>query len=157
MHCQISHVELDALHWGPQWTPRPAEIFSALVAEALAGESWVVDGNYHQVRSLVWARANVLFWLDYSLPLCLWRLTKRLWRRGVQHEQLWNGNRERLWTQLCTRDSLYLWAFRTYRRNRRQFTEMTREPAYAHLQVVRFKTPRAAEAWLTEVLSETSG
>ncbi len=157
MQFRISHVELDALYWGPHWTPRPAEVFSALVAEALTGETWVADGNYREVRPIVWGRANALLWLDYSLPVCLWRLTRRLWRRGVKHEELWNGNRESLWSQLCTRDSLYLWALTSHPRYSRQFAENILRPEHAHLQVFRFKTSQAAEAWLAGVLSGTSG
>jgi len=117
----------------------------------------VADGNYREVRPIVWGRANALLWLDYSLLVCLWRLTRRLWRRGVKQEELWNGNRENLWAQLCTRDSLYLWALKSRPRYSRQFAENILRPEHAHLQVFRFKTPRAAEAWLAEVVSGTSG
>jgi adenylate kinase family enzyme len=39
-------VELDALHWLPGWAERPDEEFAAAVAQAAAGERWVIDGNY---------------------------------------------------------------------------------------------------------------
>jgi len=153
----IPHVELDALHWGPHWTPRPAEVFSALAAEALSGEAWVTDGNYGKVRPIVWRSANALLWLDYSLPVCLWRLTKRLCRRVFQGEELWNGNRETLGDHFFSRDSLYLWALQTHGRYRRQYAAEVLRPEYAHLKVLRFKTPRAAEAWLAELDSEAPG
>ena len=147
----IPHVELDGLYWAPRWTPRPTEVFSALVAEALFPEAWVADGNYHEVRPIVWGRANVLIWLDYSLPLILWRLTKRIWRRGLSQEALWNGNRDQLWTHYFSRDSLYLWALRSYPRYRRQFIEMIAQPDYTHLRVLQFKAPLAAEQWLAHL------
>jgi adenylate kinase family enzyme len=152
----IPHVELDALFWGPQWTARPPEVFQVLTAEALRGEAWTADGNYSRVRPIVWGRANVLIWLDYRLPLILWRLTVRIWQRFFTQEELWNGNRERLWPHYFSRDSLYLWAFKTYRRHRQQFTETIQLPEYAHLQVLRFKTPRATAQWLSGARPETT-
>ena len=35
----ISHVELDAFQWQPEWTPLEQGIFRARLAEALAGDS----------------------------------------------------------------------------------------------------------------------
>ena len=65
----IPHVELDALHWGPNWTPVAADLFRERVAQALSGEAWVVDGNYSRVRDIIWTRADTLVWLDYSWPV----------------------------------------------------------------------------------------
>ncbi len=47
------HIELDALHWGPDWTPQPVDIFRDRVRQATAGERWVVDGNYSRVRDII--------------------------------------------------------------------------------------------------------
>jgi adenylate kinase family enzyme len=53
--CALSfpHVELDALFWQPNWTPRPSEEFRKLVAQELSQGCWVTDGNYSVVRDLV--------------------------------------------------------------------------------------------------------
>ena len=144
----IPRVELDALFWGPNWTPRPAETFARLVDAAIAGETWVVDGNYHLVRDRVWRRANALFWLDYSLPQILWQLTQRICRRTLTQEELWSGNREKGWRHLFTRDSLYLWALKTYGRRRKEYAALPHLPEYAHLAVVRLKTPAHTARWL---------
>ncbi len=48
------HIELDAIHWLPDWEMRPLEEFREKVTEAIAGETWVVDGNYGKVRDIVW-------------------------------------------------------------------------------------------------------
>src|SRR5512141_1433681 len=108
----LPHIELDALFWGPNWQPAPREGFRARVAEALGGEAWVADGNYSAVRDLVWQRAQALVWLDYSLPLVLWQLAVRTWRRITQREALWGGNRESLRAQFLSRDSLFLFALK---------------------------------------------
>jgi adenylate kinase family enzyme len=150
----VPHIELDALYWGADWTPRPDEVFLALADVALRGEAWTVDGNYGKVRDLVWRRANVLVWLDYALPVILWQLTKRIWRRGLTHEELWNGNREQVWPHFFTRDSLYWWALKTYGRRRREYATLPQRPEYAHLQVVRLRTPQETARWLEKLTND---
>src|SRR5579883_1503505 len=108
------HIELDALHWGPDWTPVARDCFRAHTRRAVAGDAWVADGNYRQVRDLVWGRADTIVWLDYPLRTVLPRLLRRTLRRCLSHEVLWHGNRERLRTQFLSRDSLFLWALQTH-------------------------------------------
>lgn len=35
----VPHVELDALHWEPNWTPAPVDVFRDRVTEATAGDA----------------------------------------------------------------------------------------------------------------------
>lgn len=147
----IPHIELDALNWGPDWQMRPHEEFRQAVEQATREEFWVVDGNYSRTREIVWPRADTIVWLDYSLPLVLWRLWWRTLRRGIRKEELWSGNRERLWTNFFTRDSLFLWALQTYNRRRREYPELLRKPEYSHLKLLHLRSPRVAEMWLERV------
>jgi adenylate kinase family enzyme len=144
------HLELDGLHWGPNWTPAPRDVFRARVEAALADrERWVVDGNYRAGRDLIWPRADAVVWLDYSLPLILARLTRRTFGRGLRRTELWNGNREQLWWHFLPWDkSLYFWALKTHRRHRRDLPETLASPEYAHLAIHRFQHPRMAQDWL---------
>jgi adenylate kinase family enzyme len=147
----VPHVELDALHHGPNWTEVPDELFRVRTAELLAGDGWVADGNYSAVRDIVWARAELVVWLDYPLPLIMYRLTWRTVRRLARREELWNGNRERLSTHLFTRDSLFWWAVTTYRRRRRSFAALRASPRWPHLRWLTFRSPGDADAWLAAV------
>ncbi len=147
----LPHVELDGLYWGPGWAERPTQLFREAVAEAVAGEAWVVDGNYNQARDLIWPRAQTLIWLDYPLPIIFWRLLWRSLRRGWTQEALWNDNRESLWTQFATRNSLFLWAWRTARRRRLQYPALLQQPGNAHLQCFVFTSPRSVDRWLTRL------
>jgi adenylate kinase family enzyme len=144
----MPHVELDALHWDPGWTEAPLPVFRERVAAALGGERWVADGNYGKVRDLVWGRAELLVWLDYPLPVVMGRLVRRIFRRVLTREELWNGNRERLRDHLFTRDSLLLWALQQHPRHRREYPGRFSQPAFCHLEVVRLQSPRAAQEWL---------
>jgi adenylate kinase family enzyme len=145
---EVPHVELDAIHWGPGWTPSPEATFRRRVAEALGGEAWVTDGGYSAVRDIVWGRADTLVWLDYALPVTIWRLTRRTLRRVATGEALWNGNRETLRGCFFSRDSLFLWLLKTHGKRRRQYPLVLRQPEYAHLRVFRHRSPRETERWL---------
>lgn len=142
------YVELDALHWNPNWTGTPPEEFRARVAQAVAGEAWVVDGNYAGVRDIVWVRADTIVWLDYPLPVILWRLLRRTVRRVLTRQELWAGNRENL-RLMFSRDSIFLWALQTYQTNRRTYAAVSGDPAHAHLTIVRLRSPHACAAWLS--------
>lgn len=143
--------ELDHLYWRPGWQGTPRAEFREKVAAALAGERWIVCGNYGSVRDLVWGRADTVLWLDYPLPLSFARLVRRTWRRVVTQEELWGGNRESWRGQLLSRESLLLYAVRTHRRRRRELATQLAQPAYAHLAVVRLRSPREARAFLEEL------
>jgi len=145
----IPHVELDALYWDPNWTPAPPDLFRERAAKALKGEAWTTDGNYSSVRDIVWKRADTVVWLDYPLPVVMGRVTWRTLRRSIRREELWNENRERLREALLSRDSIVLWALRTYHRRKKEYPNLFSLPEYAHLSVVRLRTPRAAREWLS--------
>ena len=55
----IPVLELDAIHWGPNWTPIDRATIREQVQEFLPGHAWVVDGNYRgMAQDLVWAAAR---------------------------------------------------------------------------------------------------
>ena len=144
----MPHVELDALHWEPNWTAAETEVFRRRVTEALQGDGWVVDGNYSKVRDLIWPKATDVVWLDYALALKMWRLFRRTLRRSMTGEELWNGNRERFRTGFMSRDSLFVWLLRTHWSRRRRFPESFAQPAHVHLRVARLRSPRETKRWL---------
>jgi adenylate kinase family enzyme len=147
----VRHIELDALNWQPNWTQTPTDVFRARVADALNTDTWVVDGNYCKVRDIVWTRADTIIWLDYPLPVILVRLFRRTVRRVVTREELWNGNRETLRGTLLSRDSLLLWALKTYRRRRRETPMWLARPEHQHLMLIHLTSPRAADRWLAQI------
>lgn len=147
----VPHIELDALHWQPNWQEAQLDEFRVMVEDALQPQRWTLDGNYSKVRDIVWSRADTLIWLDYPLRIILWRLTKRIFKRTLTRENLWGtGNRETLWKHFLTRDSLYLWVFKTYRRRRREYPQLFQRPEHAHLQVIHLKSPHKTEQWLSK-------
>jgi len=148
---RVPHVELDQLFWGPGWQPKPADEFARLVAESTRGPSWVADGNYSPVREVLWPRANVIIWLNYSFALVLWRGIKRSVGRSLRRSELWHGNRESLRRTFLSRDSILLWIVSTYHRRQREFDELRASRAYPDAAWLEFRHPRQADKWLAGV------
>ena len=148
------HIELDALHWGPNWTEAPIETFRQRVEQALAGSTWVVDGNYHKVRDLTWGRATTLVWLDYNLPVVLWRLVWRTVGRLFKREELWNSNRETFKNAFLSRNSLFLFAISSQGRQRTAYPQVLKNSEYAHLQIIHLCSPKETNQWLERLVKE---
>jgi adenylate kinase family enzyme len=147
----IPHVELDALHWQPNWVPMETPDFRQKVTEALSGPAWVADGNYSKVRDVLWSRATTLVWLDYPLPVILVQLTQRTWKRVTSQQELWNGNRETWRGAIFSKDSLFLWALQSYSRQRRLYAQYHTKPEGAHLQMIRLRSREETTAWLVQI------
>jgi adenylate kinase family enzyme len=147
----IPHVELDTLHWEPNWTEATIEVFRSRVATALSGDAWVVDGNHSKIRPLVWSRADTIVWLDYAFAIVMGRILQRTIRRVVLREECCNGNRETFQKSFLSGDSVIVWAGQTYQKNRRQYSTLFQQPEFMHLKKVRLTSPRMAQRWLEEV------
>ncbi len=149
----LDYVELDALYWQPNWVGTPDEEFAQKVSEATRGARWVVAGNYSRTRPITWPRAQVIIWLDYSLPLIFWRLITRTIRRSLSRELLWGTNRDRFWIhfKLWSDESLVKWLFKTYGRRKKEYPELFAEPEYKHLEVLRFTSPKDTALWLDKL------
>jgi shikimate kinase len=147
-------IELDALFWGPNWSKPAPEDFRTRVAERIAADTWVADGNYSVIRDLIWARADTFIWLDPPFRVLCWRLFLRTNRRILSGQELWSGtgNRERFANAYLSKDSLYVWLVRAYGRHRRIWPRELAKPEYAHLAVHRFRSSRAAARWLEDVI-----
>jgi adenylate kinase family enzyme len=151
---RVPHIELDALRFGAEWVEAPDELFRSRVREAVGADRWVVDGNYgKKVRDLVWDRADTVIWLDFSFPVTLNRLLRRTIRRIVTGEECCNGNREKL-RQALSRDSIILWALKTYGRRRREYPPLLASVQRKGVQTIRLASPREADRWLSELTPE---
>ena len=150
------HIELDSLHWEPDWREAPTEVLRERVAQVITQPRWVIDGNYGKVSDLVWSAAETLVWLDYSIVRVLSQLLRRTVVRLISGQELWNSNKESFRSAFLTRDSLFLWALKTHWRHRRTFPQYFRQREFAHLHVVRLRSPREAKAFLRSLAAPSS-
>ena len=143
----VPHVELDALHHGPNWLETPAEEFRRRVAAATGVDGWVVDGNYDsKLGDLVLARADTVVWLDLPLRVALTRVTRRTIRRIHTGQELWSGNRESWRGGFFGWESMFVWTIRSHFRQRRlRPARLARHP---DLRVVRLRSAREIDRWL---------
>ncbi len=140
--------DLDELHWGPDWTPKPHAQFRQLVDAAAAQPRWVVAGNYGKVRDLVWPRATCVVWLNYSFATVFRRALRRSIRRIWRQEELFAGNRESFRRTFLSRRSILLWVVTTFRRRRREMNELRASDQYRQLRWIECRRPRDAEELL---------
>jgi adenylate kinase family enzyme len=146
-------IELDALHWEPNWIEAPDDVFRERVMAATSSQVWVMAGNYSAVRDIVWQRAEAIIWLDYPFHIVFWRLLTRTIRRVATREKLFAANIENGWThiKLWSEESLFHWLFKTYWRRKREYPMFFALPENAHLKTIHFKHPKETEYWLNKL------
>lgn len=148
------HIELDAIHHLPDWTPIDRETMRAAVAERIEADTWVVDGNYASlVQDLVFARADTVIWLDLPRRVVMPRIIWRTITRGITRRELWNGNRERLSNLLRTEptENIVLWSWTQHEKYRSRYAAAAADPANAHLEWVQITSPRQQRRWVRSI------
>jgi len=95
-------------------------------------------------------RADTAVWLDQPLPLILWRLWRRAYRRIRRREELWSRNVETWRGAFVGGEGLFAWTIRSHFSKRRTFPP--RFARHPQLHVVRLRSPRAVERWLAEAV-----
>lgn len=156
-----TYVELDALHWLPEWQETPAEEFQAKVIAALdAAPRWAVAGNYNGkgIPDIVLPRADTWIWLDLGFRTSFSRMLKRTWRRYRDQELLWGTNRENFWEhfKLWSNDSLPGFILRNYRASQRRQAARFAAPTYPHLKRHHLRSPAEVTRFLEQVESEVA-
>ena len=153
-------VELDALNWLPGWVglnaTNPDEL-ERRFAQATRGDAWVAAGSYRAfAQRTFWSRLDTVVWLDLAVPLLVWRVLRRSWRRWRTRELLWGTNVERFWPQLALwrgDDSLVYWIVSAQRRKRRSALADMANPEWAHIRFVRLRSVAEVEAFVRDVES----
>ena len=71
-------VHLDKLFWRPGWEQISREEFDVLHREALAGEKWIIDGNFDRTMGERIRYCDTVIYLDFSRYACLLGVAKRI-------------------------------------------------------------------------------
>jgi len=145
----IPHIEMDQLHWGPNWTPNPD--FAEQLAIALEEPNWIVDGNYRKVRNLTFEKADVVFWLNYSFLLVLIRALKRTLPRVFLGKTIYAGNKETFISTFFSSDSILWWVIKTHKKRKIEYTALFASKRYPNIKVIELHHPREAEEILSKM------
>lgn len=145
---EVHNIELDSIHWLPNWVPRPDEELRSLVEQAVAAEQWVADGNYGQVRDIVWQRATCLIWLNYPFRVVFWRALRRTLTRVFTGQRVYSGNQESFRRAFLSSDSILWWVLTTFRQRRREFPALFGQHHFSFLKVIEFKSQRNADEFM---------
>ena len=131
---------LDKLFWRSGWVERDRAEGRTELAAILAGDRWIIDGNYGSSLPMRIARADTVVWLDYPAWLCLGRVLKRWWQyRGTARPDMTEDCPENLNLEFL----LYVLNFRNAWRHRNA-AALT---SFAG-QILHFRAPAEAAAWL---------
>jgi adenylate kinase family enzyme len=71
-------IQLDHLYWLPGWQEPPEDEWQARHAELIAGDRWIIDGNYGSTMVARLAAADTVIFLDIPRLVCLWSVLRRL-------------------------------------------------------------------------------
>jgi len=138
-------VHMDQLNWQPGWVDAGNERLRGLLAVEVAKDRWLIEGNYGSTMAMRIDRADTIVYLDYPLPLCLWRLIKRIvGSYGRTRPDMAEGCPERF-------DAQFLLYVLRWNRGPRQRTEASLR-GHEH-KVIRLTGPRALAQWLATVES----
>ena len=145
-------VELDELRLEAGWKTVPDAQFRADVTSLVARPEWIISGNYAGVRDITWGHAQLVVWLDFSLPLVLRRLIPRTLRRLVSREEVGPGYRE-TWRRVLSRHSIVYWAVRSHAPLRAEY-ERAMAVYGKRVAVVRLRSAREEREWLAATVAD---
>jgi adenylate kinase family enzyme len=96
-------IHLDQEYWRSGWVETPKTQWEERVPELVAGDRWILDGNYGGTLPLRLRRADTVIDLELPTHVCLWRVLRRLvtWR-GRTRTDMAEGCPERF-------DPAFLW------------------------------------------------
>jgi len=149
----IKYIELDQLHWLPNWQERPDAEFRELVKAAITGDdhSWIIDGNYSVTRDITWPQATHIIWLNHGFALVMYRAITRSIHRAYSKKPLFAGNVESFKQTFFSKDSIIWWVIRTFHKKRRSYETLLKEQAKRGVDVVELKGQVQVDAYLLGV------
>ena len=79
--------------------------------------------------------ATVSIWLDYPFWKILYQICKRTLKRSFTKEELWPGCRESFRHQLFSKQSIFVFAFKSYSRRKKRIPPLIEK--YPHVEMIR--------------------
>lgn len=129
-------IHLDNLWWRKDRTHVSREEFDRRLEEALAGERWIIDGDYSRTYEPRFRACDTVIFLDYDEATCMGGIAERV---GKDRPDIpWTEHRL---------DPALVELVRNYRRDERPAVYALLEK-YPDRRALVFKTRGEAERWL---------
>lgn len=131
---------MDQLKWKPGWIEGSDAELSHKLDLAIAGDRWLIDGNYGGTLALRLGRADTVVYLDYPVSMCVRQLLRRIrMYRGRSRPDMPEGCPERL-------DLAFLWYVLRWNHGPRIRTE---QRLIGHEdKIIRLRSPAQLDHWL---------
>lgn len=143
LHLEVIH--LDALYWNAGWVETPKAAWAETVAELVARDSWIMDGNYSGTFDIRLKACDAVIFLDMPRHVCLWRVLKRrLMYRRRSRPDMAEGCGEKLnW-------EFILWVWNYPKTRKPKVIEWMRANSGSK-EVIRLRSPAEVERYLSGV------
>ncbi len=103
---------LDCLFWKPGWLQTKHDEFIEKQLPVIAGDQWIMDGNYGNTMDIRLEKADTIIFLDLPSIICLWSVIKRYFKyRNTSRPDMTEGNNEQLSLAFLN----YVWTYRKLR------------------------------------------
>lgn len=138
-------IHLDKLFWKPDWTPTPEQEMDRLMEELVAGEQWIIDGNYGRTMDIRLQAADTIIFLDYPTRVSLFRALKRRVRyHAATRPDMGEGCPEKI-------DWQFIQWILHYRRDKRPAVMQKLESYKSSKQILIFHSPKQLKQFLKQL------
>jgi hypothetical protein len=86
----IPLFHLDQLNWNADKTTVEKEVFLKRVQDVIQKDSWIIDGNYGSSIEMRMQACDTVFFLDYSIDVCIQGIHERVGK--VRTDMPWVEN-----------------------------------------------------------------
>jgi adenylate kinase family enzyme len=132
-------VHMDQLGWQAGWVETERAELNARLAEVVAQDEWLIEGNYGSTLTPRLDRADTVIYLDFPIRLCLSRLMRRIIsHRGRSRPDMPEGCPERF-------DPAFFWYVMNWKTGPRPRTEAKLATYRGNL--IRLASPHALAVW----------
>ena len=135
---------LDKLFWNADRTTVEKEVFWDRLAEVIAKDNWIMDGNYGSTMELRMQACDTVVFLDYPLDVCMNGITER---RGKERPDMpWIESADEV-------DEEFIEFVKNYNSENRPAVVVLLEK-YKDREIFVFKSRDEADAFLKELKDE---
>ena len=132
-------IHLDSVWWRADGSHISRDEFDRALSELLAGEKWIIDGDYSRTYEARLRAADTVIFLDYPEDVCMAGIVGRV---GEERPDM-------PWTESALDPELVAMVKNYARDNRPVLLDLLRR--YADRQVLVFTDRTRADRWLSEL------